>query len=49
MNHVPRPETANRSLAEIDEMYAAKIPKRHWKNFKTTATTNAMINKMDGE
>lgn len=29
--YVYRPETANRTLAEIDELYAAGIPKRRWK------------------
>lgn len=38
------PETRNRTFAEIDEMYDAKIPMRHWRNFETsseakTATT----------
>lgn len=34
-----RPETANRTLAEIDELYAARIPKRKWKGFQTTGAT----------
>lgn len=25
-----RPETARRTLSEIDELYAARVPKRHW-------------------
>ncbi|KID91134.1 MFS transporter, SP family, general alpha glucoside:H+ symporter [Metarhizium guizhouense ARSEF 977] len=31
------PETSNRTLAEIDELYAERIPKRHWKGYKSTA------------
>ena len=31
------PETRNRSFAEIDEMYDAKIPMRHWRNFETSS------------
>jgi len=30
------PETRNRSFAEIDEIYDAKIPMRHWRNYETS-------------
>ncbi|KAL2005563.1 hypothetical protein VTN00DRAFT_10056 [Thermoascus crustaceus] len=30
------PETKGRTFAEIDEMYDAKIPMRHWRNYQTT-------------
>lgn len=33
----PRPETANRTLAEIDELYQLRVPKRKWRSFKTTS------------
>jgi hypothetical protein len=35
---IHRPETANRTLAEIDQMYALQIPKKQWRKFKTTGT-----------
>jgi len=31
------PETRGRTFAEIDEMYAAKIPMWKWRNYKTSA------------
>ncbi|CAL5865951.1 uncharacterized protein PFLUO_LOCUS158 [Penicillium psychrofluorescens] len=40
------PETANRTLAEIDELYAARILKRKWKGFQTTEAT-ALDNGME--
>ena len=30
------PETKQRTFAEIDEMYAAKVPKHKWKNYQTS-------------
>jgi len=35
------PETANRTLAEIDELYASGIPKSKWKGYKTTVASQA--------
>ncbi|KAH8802764.1 MFS transporter [Xylogone sp. PMI_703] len=35
------PETTNRTLAEIDELYASGVAKRNWKGYKTTATADA--------
>lgn len=32
------PETKNRTFAEIDEMYDAKIPMRKWRTYETTTT-----------
>ncbi|QPG75838.1 hypothetical protein FOA43_003200 [Brettanomyces nanus] len=34
-----QPETAGRSFEDIDEMFAAKIPARKWKNYETEAMT----------
>ncbi|KAJ5099172.1 hypothetical protein N7532_006173 [Penicillium argentinense] len=31
------PETRGRTFAEIDEMYAAKVPARKWRSYKTSA------------
>lgn len=33
-----RPETAKRTLAEIDELYERKVPKRHWASYKIEMT-----------
>lgn len=33
-----RPETAKRTLAEIDELYERKVPKRHWASYKIAMT-----------
>lgn len=35
-----RPETAKRTLAEIDELYERKVPKRHWANYKIDMTSS---------
>ncbi|QYS96915.1 MFS domain-containing protein [Trichoderma simmonsii] len=32
------PETAKRTLAEIDELYERKVPKRHWASYKIEMT-----------
>ncbi|QPG75289.1 hypothetical protein FOA43_002640 [Brettanomyces nanus] len=34
-----QPETAGRSFEDVDEMFAAKIPARKWKNYVTEAMT----------
>lgn len=31
-----RPETSNRTLAEINEIYLDGVPKRHWKGYRTS-------------
>jgi MFS family permease len=37
------PETRNRTFAEIDEMYDAKIPMRHWRNFETSSEAKTAV------
>jgi sugar porter (SP) family MFS transporter len=37
------PETAGRTFAEIDEMYAQKVPVREWKNYQTSAIARQAV------
>lgn len=43
------PETAGRTLAEIDEMYANKVPARKWKSYKTSAAAQQAVVLNDSE
>ncbi|GAA6010724.1 hypothetical protein JCM10207_005813 [Rhodosporidiobolus poonsookiae] len=39
------PETAGRTNAEIDEMWAAKVPVRHWKGYKCAQAPAEMVDR----